>query len=55
MSKIWDKKKKEHIKVQRPECIRRIYNQNMGGGVDKMDFLLSLYTDRMYGQRSGLL
>lgn len=37
----WDKAKKTHIQVSRPESIR-LYNQNMGG-VDKIDFLLSIY------------
>lgn len=37
----WDKKKKEYIKVERPEAIK-MYNSYMGG-VDKMDQLLSFY------------
>ncbi|XP_031358741.1 piggyBac transposable element-derived protein 3-like isoform X1 [Photinus pyralis] len=37
----WDKTRKEYVQVPRPEAIRR-YNSNMGG-VDKLDFLLSLY------------
>lgn len=37
----WDKTKKEYIQVPRPESIK-LYNNNMGG-VDKHDFLLSLY------------
>lgn len=39
--KRWDKAKREHIFVEQPEVITK-YNRNMGG-VDKMDFLLSLY------------
>ncbi|KAM7282123.1 piggyBac transposable element-derived protein 3 [Ixodes scapularis] len=37
----WDKEKKQHILVKQPEVIKK-YNQSMGG-VDKLDFLLSLY------------
>lgn len=37
----WDKTAKEYIQVSRPEAIK-FYNNNMGG-VDKHDFLLSLY------------
>lgn len=39
--KRWDKTRKEYVQIPRPEAIRR-YNSNMGG-VDKLDFLLSLY------------
>lgn len=39
--KRWDKKQKEYIYVPRPEAIK-MYNANMGG-VDKLDFLLSIY------------
>lgn len=37
----WDKKQKAYVNVERPEAVR-LYNTNMGG-VDKVDFLLSLY------------
>lgn len=37
----WNKTTKEYVQVDRPEAIK-IYNSNMGG-VDKLDFLLSLY------------
>jgi hypothetical protein len=37
----WDKVGKTYIDVPRPEVIY-LYNKNMGG-VDKLDFLLSLY------------
>lgn len=37
----WDKTKKEYINIPRPEVIK-MYNSNMGG-VDKLDFLISLY------------
>lgn len=39
--KRWDKQSKEYISVPRPEVIRN-YNVNMGG-VDKMDFLITIY------------
>lgn len=39
--KRWDKAKKEYIHVQRPQVIRE-YNLHMGG-VDKMDFLITIY------------
>lgn len=38
--KIYDRLRKEYIQVQRPEVIK-LYNESMGG-VDKMDFLLTL-------------
>lgn len=37
----WDKKLKEYVNVSRPEVVQA-YNYSMGG-VDKIDFLLSLY------------
>ncbi|KAJ3640471.1 hypothetical protein Zmor_003765 [Zophobas morio] len=37
----WDKKNKMYIEIPRPEAIA-LYNGNMGG-VDKVDFLLSIY------------
>ncbi|KAL1485319.1 hypothetical protein MTO96_032035 [Rhipicephalus appendiculatus] len=43
--KRWDKTKREHIFVKQPEIIAK-YNCNMGG-VDKMDFLLSLYRTKI--------
>lgn len=39
--KRWDKKSKTQIEVERPEAIV-LYNKHMGG-VDKMDFLVTLY------------
>ncbi|KAJ8910560.1 hypothetical protein NQ315_008945 [Exocentrus adspersus] len=39
--KRWDKASKNYIEVPRPESIK-YYNNNMGG-VDKVDFLLSIY------------
>lgn len=39
--KRWDKQSKEYINVSRPEVVRN-YNINMGG-VDKMDFLITIY------------
>ncbi|KAI4464016.1 transposase is4 [Holotrichia oblita] len=39
--KRWDKIKKEYIHIQRPQVIRE-YNMHMGG-VDKMDFLITIY------------
>nr|XP_039255170.1 piggyBac transposable element-derived protein 3-like [Styela clava] len=37
----WRASTKEHIMVERPKCVQ-VYNDNMGG-VDKLDFLISLY------------
>lgn len=37
----WDKTEKKYILIQRPQVIRE-YNTNMGG-VDKMDFLITIY------------
>lgn len=37
----WDKKTKRYLQIPRPEAIK-LYNENMGG-VDKIDFLLSIY------------
>lgn len=37
----WDKKTKEYVEVPRPEVIKN-YNANMGG-IDKMDFLITIY------------
>ncbi|KAJ8966278.1 hypothetical protein NQ314_003646 [Rhamnusium bicolor] len=39
--KRWDKKENKYIQIPRPESVRR-YNSSMGG-VDKHDFLLSIY------------
>jgi hypothetical protein len=39
--KRWSESKKEHIMVDRPKSIQ-VYNDYMGG-VDKIDFLISLY------------
>lgn len=41
MCKRWDKVSRDYINVTRPEAIS-LYNFNMGG-VDKLDFLLSIY------------
>ncbi|KAH8034553.1 hypothetical protein HPB51_025676 [Rhipicephalus microplus] len=43
----WDETKREHILVKQPEVIAK-YNRSMGG-VDKMDFLLSLYRTKIRG------
>lgn len=45
----WDKTKREHILVKQPEVIAK-YNQSMGG-VDKMDFLLSLYRTKIRSKK----
>lgn len=45
----WDRKQKKYIHVPRPEAIR-LYNKNMGG-VDKLDFLLSLYRSFIRSRR----
>ncbi|KAJ4449340.1 hypothetical protein ANN_00738 [Periplaneta americana] len=37
----WDNKNKKYIDVSRPKVVK-LYNQSMGG-VDKLDFLISLY------------
>jgi len=37
----WDKKKSVYVEINRPEVIQA-YNSNMGG-VDKLDFLLTVY------------
>lgn len=37
----WDKIRKEYVNIPRPEAVK-CYNSNMGG-VDKLDFLLSIY------------
>ena len=39
--RTWDKQRKEYIQVKRPEVIK-CYNMSMGG-VDKLDFLVSIY------------
>ncbi|XP_044751630.1 piggyBac transposable element-derived protein 3-like [Coccinella septempunctata] len=39
--KRWDKKQKQYVYVTRPKVVQQ-YNLNMGG-VDKLDFLVSLY------------
>ncbi|XP_040061350.1 piggyBac transposable element-derived protein 3 [Ixodes scapularis] len=41
----WDKKTREHVSVTQPEVIAK-YNKSMGG-VDKLDFLLSLYRTKI--------
>lgn len=45
----WDKAEKRYIEVSRPECIK-LYNDNMGG-VDKADFLLSLYRSHIRSRK----
>lgn len=45
----WDKSEKKYIEVDRPECIK-MYNNNMGG-VDKLDFLLSLYRSHVRSRK----
>jgi len=45
----WNKKQNTHIQVPRPESVR-IYNINMGG-VDKADFLLSLYRSHVRSRK----
>ncbi|KAL3196099.1 hypothetical protein MRX96_053997 [Rhipicephalus microplus] len=45
----WDKTKREHILVKQPEVIAK-YNRSMGG-VDKMDFLLSLYRTKIRSKK----
>lgn len=39
--KRWDKNKKEYVHIPRPEGIN-VYNDSMGG-VDKLNFLISIY------------
>lgn len=39
--KRWNKSERQYVNVRRPEIVR-LYNQSMGG-VDKLDFLVSLY------------
>ncbi|KAL3225401.1 hypothetical protein MRX96_025830 [Rhipicephalus microplus] len=45
----WDETKREHILVKQPEVIAK-YNRSMGG-VDKMDFLLSLYRTKIRSKK----
>lgn len=47
--KRWDKTKREHIFVKQPEIVAK-YNRSMGG-VDKMDFLLSLYRTKIRSKK----
>lgn len=45
----WDKKTLEHVSVTQPEVIAK-YNKSMGG-VDKLDFLLSLYRTKIRSKK----
>lgn len=45
----WDRKEKTRITVPRPECIS-LYNKSMGG-VDKLDFLASLYRSHIRSKK----
>lgn len=45
IAKRWDKVKKTYVQISRPEIIKE-YNSAMGG-VDKTDFLISLYRTKM--------
>lgn len=45
----YDKKNKNYIDISRPECVRE-YNKSMGG-VDKLDFLVSIYRTKIRSKK----